>query len=293
MPASSARIARIVTESGKPLIVAFVSDLMFSVRIEQVGESIGYQVRVVSDPSIGGSGTGALPANSRPGEMLHGRGGELFRQLTEWQPALLIIDLGNKNIPWMQWIATLKSSPATRRLPILCYGPHVEEQLLADAKRVGADEVVPRSRFASAMPRLIQDLALQPDRAAVESACAEALSPAAEAGIDSFNRGEYYQAHEELEAAWNEDKGAGRDLYRSILQVAVAYYQVERGNYRGALKMLLRVRQWLAPLPDVCRGVDVARLREDVALLQDTLTELGPQHVDQVDRSLFRPVRKV
>jgi predicted metal-dependent hydrolase len=269
---------------------------MFSVRIEQTAGALGYDTRVISGSSLGGNGAGALAETEfrpQPGEMLHGAGGELFRLLTEWQPALLIFDLGNSNIPWQSWIGALKSSPATRRLPILCYGPHVEEQLLADAQRIGADQVVPRSRFASAMPRLIQELALQPDKASVEFACSEALLPTAEAGIAAFNRGEYFEAHEELEAAWMEDQGPGRELYRSILQVAVAYYQVERGNYRGAVKMLLRVRQWLAPLPDICRGVDIARLREDVALVQAALIELGPQRVHEVDRSLFRPVRRV
>lgn len=285
-----------MNETGRPLVVAFVSDLMFAVRIEQAAGNLGYEVRVISGSAAGGNGDGKVPiagVDRRPGEMLHGSGGELFRQLTEWQPALLIFDLGNRDIPWQSWIATLKSSPATRRLPILCYGPHVEEELLAEATRLGADQVVPRSRFASAMPRLIQELAVLPDRAAVESACRDPLLPAAEAGIAAFNRGEYYVAHEELEAAWMEDQGPGRDLYRSILQVAVAYYQVERGNYRGAVKMLLRVRQWLAPLPDICRGVDIARLREDVALVQAALVELGPQRVQDVDRSLFRPVRQV
>ena len=53
-----------------------------------------------------------------------------------------------------------------------------------------------------------------------------------------------------LKEAWRQDTGAARDFYRGILQVGIAYYQIERGNYRGAVKMLLRVRQWLDPLPD-------------------------------------------
>jgi hypothetical protein len=86
------------------------------------------------------------------------------------------------------------------------------------------------------------------------------------------------------------DQGPGRDLYRGILQVAIAYYQIERGNYRGATKMLLRVRQWLDPLPDVCRGVNIAQLREDAERVYTALTELGPDHINNLDRTLFRPV---
>jgi hypothetical protein len=84
-----------------------------------------------------------------------------------------------------------------------------------------------------------------------------------------------------------QDDGPGRDLYRGILQVGIAYYQIEKGNYRGAVKMLLRVRQWLDPLPDVCRDVDVAKLRADVQRVHEALIALGPDRVGDFDRGLF------
>jgi len=84
-----------------------------------------------------------------------------------------------------------------------------------------------------------------------------------------------------------------RDLYQAILQVGVAYYQITRGNHRGALKMLLRSLQWLAPLPDVCRGVDVAGLRADAARVRAALAGLDPAEIGRFDRSLLRPVRLV
>ena len=67
-------------------------------------------------------------------------------------------------------------------------------------------------------------------------------------GITLFNQGKFYQCHDALEEAWKQDRSLGRDLYRAILQIGIAYYQIKRGNYRGGLKMLLRVRQWLDPL---------------------------------------------
>ena len=84
-----------------------------------------------------------------------------------------------------------------------------------------------------------------------------------------------------------DDSGPGRDLYRGILQVGIAYYQIEQGNYRGAVKMLLRVRQWLDPLPAVCRGVDVAGLRADVERVYQALTALGPERIASFDRALL------
>ena len=159
------------------------------------------------------------------------------------------------------------------------------------ASAVGADEVVARSRFATALPKLIEKHARSHDPEGVAGACAEELAPLALKGIALANAGDYYEAHEALEHAWMDDRGPGRDLYRSILQVAVAYLQIQRENYNGAVKMLLRVRQWLAQLPDICRTVDVASLKQDVERVHKALAALGPDHLEEFDWSLARPIR--
>jgi hypothetical protein len=259
---------------------------MFSTRIAKAVEHIGYRVEwIETADDVGAIGPDDVP--ERPGEALHGREGRLFELITGWQPALLLFDLNNAAIPWRQWIAALKSSAATRRIPILCYGPHEDVAMMTDARDAGADAVLARSRFTADMPDLFRRYARVPDYEALRDTCAAPLSPLARSGINLFNRGAYYPAHDALEEAWVLDDGPGRDLYRGILQVGIAYYQIEEGNYRGAVKMLLRVRQWLDPLPDVCRGVDVARLREDVARVYGVLVTEGPERIGQFDRRLF------
>lgn len=273
-----------------PLIVAFVSDLMFATRIGNVARRQGFQVEWVERAADVGRPN--RPArHESPGESIHGQEGQLFTRLTSWQPALLLFDLTNEGIPWQIWIPALKGSPATRRMPILCFGPHADVERMKEAKRIGADAVLARSRFTADLPNLLQQYARLPDHRALESACREALSPLAIEGIELHNRGEYFEAHEALEDAWIGDEGPGRHLYRGILQISVAFLQVERGNFRGATKMCLRVRQWLEPLPDVCRGVDVAHLRRVVDELQEALTAVGPDGMGQLDRALFQPVK--
>ena len=70
----------------------------------------------------------------------------------------------------------------------------------------------------------------------------------------------------------------------------MAYLQIERGNYNGALKMFLRVRQWIDPLPDRCRGVDVAQLRADAKHVHESLLALGHERIGGFDRRLFKRV---
>jgi hypothetical protein len=274
------------TSNDLPLIVGFVTDLMFTTRIENAARQAGFRVQWIASAAELGKGS---PVEG-PGEALYGRRGQLFTQLADWQPALLLFDLNNDDIPWPQWIASLKSSPATRRMPILCFGPHQDVERMTKAKSAGADVVLARSRFTADLPNLLQQYAHIPDHTALQTACQEPLAESALRGLELFNKGEYFECHEELEDAWNEDRGPGRDLYRGVLQIGVAYLQIERGNYRGAIKMLLRVRQWLDPLPDVCRGINIAQLRTDAQTVHDTLLQLGPENISQFGRSLFKKV---
>jgi predicted metal-dependent hydrolase len=279
-------------KSARPIIVAFVNDFMTENKIENAANHLSYRVEVI------GSAEAIAPIDEEvPGqqaaEPVFGRQATLLDKITNWQPLLLIFDLGNQAVPWRKWIATLRTSPATRRIPILAFGPHVNVEVMTSAREAGADEVVGRSRFMSAMPELITKLARSWDREGITAACQEPLSELGRKGIEAFNKGDYYESHEYLEDAWNEDTGPARDMYKAVLQVAVAYLQIERENYSGAVKMFLRARQWLEPLPNVCRGIDIARLKEDAQQVHQLLLELGPQQIKAIDRTVFRPVQLV
>jgi PPOX class probable F420-dependent enzyme len=272
-----------------PLIIGFVADLMLEARIEATASKLGFEARWIEQPE--------QVASFEPGDpdqpvhlLMNGIETGLIDQLSLWQPALILFDLGNSGFPWREWIARIKSSPATRRLPVVCFGPHVQAQTLKAARSAGAEAVLARSQFLADLPGVIQKYARTPDYQAIELACQALLSPLAIKGIELFNHGEFFEAHEELEHAWNEDTSPGRELYRAILQVSVAYLQIERGNFPGAVKMFQRLRQWIDPLPEECRGVEVARLREQAHQVYQALLAFGPQRINEFDRRLFRPV---
>ena len=123
------------------------------------------------------------------------------------------------------------------------------------------------------------------------SDCSAPLHPSAYHGLLLFNSGEYFEAHEALETAWREEPGQIRLLYQAILQAAVTYLHIQRGNYEGALRLSARAHEKLERWPDYCRGVDVAALRTDLAQVINILTRLGPQHIQSFDPGLFKPVK--
>lgn len=124
----------------------------------------------------------------------------------------------------------------------------------------------------------------------IDCVCQEALPPMVIHGLELFNQGEYFEAHEVLESAWRAERGPIRELYRGILQVAVAYYHALRGNYVGSLKLFLRSRTWLAPFPDQCQSIDLAGFRQDYQRVEESIRSLGPQGIAQFDRNLLKPI---
>ena len=120
--------------------------------------------------------------------------------------------------------------------------------------------------------------------------CQGKLHPQAIIGFQHFNAGEYWLAHEALEAAWLAETGQVRHLYRGILQAGVVYLHVQRSNYRGALKVYFRSQRWLAPFPEVCRGIQVGRLRRDLDAVLVEVRRLGPTRLAAFDLGLLQPL---
>jgi uncharacterized protein len=121
--------------------------------------------------------------------------------------------------------------------------------------------------------------------------CSALLHPRAAEGLRLFNAGEYFEAHEALEDAWNAEKGRVRDLYRGILQIAVVYLHITRRNYNGAVKVYVRSQRWMKDWPDLCRGIEVGKLRRDAEVVISEVKRLGMEKISKFDLSLLKPVR--
>ncbi len=117
--------------------------------------------------------------------------------------------------------------------------------------------------------------------------CDSPLPPDALRGIELFNAREYFEAHEALETAWRNEPGPIREMYQGILQVAVTYLHIQRGNYGGAIKVSARCKPRLDQYPDICRGVDIAALRRNLDSVMEALTRLGPERIHAFDTGMF------
>ena len=116
--------------------------------------------------------------------------------------------------------------------------------------------------------------------------CLEAPSPGLLKGIEEFNRGEFYECHDTLEALWVAESCPVRHLYQGILQVAVAFYHLRAGRFRPVVTLLTRGSNYLEPFAPVCMGVDVAGLLRGAAGCLSQVQALGAERLHEFDWSL-------
>ncbi|MCB9436783.1 MAG: DUF309 domain-containing protein [Anaerolineales bacterium] len=218
----------------------------------------------------------------------------IVKLVAEERPLALIIDLDDGETDWENIVWALKSNPATRRLGILGFTETLSDVIRARADELLVDEVL-EAKYLATLHERVMIYARRRLESRLHQDLAESIAqpppPLIVKGVMEFNAGDYYEAHETIEEAWMAEQGPIREMYRGVLQVAVAYYHIQQRNYWGALKMFLRSLQWLEPLPKVCQGLDIAQLRVDAKLARQELERLGPARLDEFDVSLLKPIR--
>lgn len=248
------------------VIVALVDNLLFQQPIEAASERLGYAVEF------------ATPTN------------DIVAYLVAKQPWLAIVDLNAKSIDWQRWVIAAKTSPATRKIPILAFGSHMDTATIARARKAGCEAVVSNGAFMADVTGMIRKHARLDESEELKRQAQEPLPELARHAIEQFNQGEFWEQHETFETVWRAEPGPIRQLYQGMLQVGVAYYQIQRKNYEGARKLFQRAWQYLNVLPDVSQGVDIARLKADAQAALTELERLGPERIAEFDPALFKPI---
>lgn len=77
-------------------------------------------------------------------------------------------------------------------------------------------------------------------------------------GIDHFNVGRYFDAHEIWEEIWLQSSGETKLFYQMLIQAAVGLHHYERGNARGARGMHTNVVGKLDLLPTFFMSLDLS-----------------------------------
>src|SRR5271170_3923946 len=105
-------------------------------------------------------------------------------------------------------------------------------------------------------------------------------------GVELFNRGEFFEAHEAMEDAMNllDDDTADWDFYLGLLRAAVANHKLGDGEVSSARLHLRAALKFLAPYPDRHRGIKLREFRSaltaELARLDRQATAVTPPRIE-------------
>ena len=114
----------------------------------------------------------------------------------------------------------------------------------------------------------------------------DALPQAFRQGIDEFNRGYFFEAHDLWEELWREMSGPRAQFYQGLIQVAVGFYHLGNRNPRGARSQLARGLAKLEAFRPVYEGIDVEAFSREIRPWLDRLqrAEAGELPPDPAQR---------
>ena len=88
--------------------------------------------------------------------------------------------------------------------------------------------------------------------------------------LELFNRGEFWESHEALEAPWREH---GSEFYHALILYASAFVHVNRGNRHGIVAQLGKAQPLLETRRPDYLGMDVDRILEHIAVCRHLVVE--------------------
>jgi CheY-like chemotaxis protein len=125
----------------KNTIVAVLSDLMFTVKIQDAAKRAGLPVMFVKSRE------------------------KALEQVVQHSPAniaVIILDLNDQTAQPLDLITALKADPASAAIPLLGFVSHVQADLIQSAREKGCDTVMARSGFSQDLPAILQRYAAAP-----------------------------------------------------------------------------------------------------------------------------------
>lgn len=101
-------------------------------------------------------------------------------------------------------------------------------------------------------------------------------------GIQLFNDGEFFEAHEAWEEAWNLATGPKARFYQGLIQAAVTLEHINRDNPRGVQKVWRSMLGKFAGMNDrIIMGVDVQALIDGLTPIVDPILKMSPRQGQQ------------
>jgi DNA-binding NarL/FixJ family response regulator len=123
--------ARVTRYDRSTMVLVAVDDLLFSSKIRATAKQAGVELAFARSPE------------------------EILERARTIHPTLAIFDLNSGKTDPIATIGALKQDPALAAIRTIGFASHVHADLIAAARRAGADQVVARSAFAGNLAEIL------------------------------------------------------------------------------------------------------------------------------------------
>jgi len=92
-----------------------------------------------------------------------------------------------------------------------------------------------------------------------------------EKGIEYFNSGYFFEAHDTFEEIWMEERGEDVRFYQGLVQLATGFYHLRMDNLKGAESQLKKGVAKLEKYKPEYRNLELSELLNQVSVCIDSI----------------------
>ena len=245
----------------------------FATRLAEIGTQ--REIGFVFDPFQ------AAEAGANPFMMLAAMGNRIVNvHVSDYRandPSARHLLPGDGTLPWSALLRAVAGSGYAG--PLMIEGP------------LGTDDVgIARVRETIA-PLIRSVFPFAPDANRIDAPVATGASaialieppPGVLKGIALFNKGHFYEQHEEIEHEWHAERGPIRRLYQGLLQIGVGFHHATNRNYRGAVALLGDGIDKTSEFRPTALGIATGKLARESAACLERIIALGPDRIGDFD----------
>jgi len=109
-------------------------------------------------------------------------------------------------------------------------------------------------------------------------------------GVDYFNAGYFFEAHDTFEELWMDDRDASKRFYQGLVQLSTGCYHLVMKNVKGARSQLSKSVAKLRGYEPAYMNLDVSELLRQV---EELLQRLPAEKIKDLSPELLAAIPKI
>ena len=94
-------------------------------------------------------------------------------------------------------------------------------------------------------------------------------------GLDEYDKGEYFEAHEAWEDLWSDYNFPDRKFVQGLIQLSVSFVHLGNGNLTGAKNLLKKCQQKFEDYNGMHRDINLLDLKSSIEAVEIVYSELN------------------